>query len=62
MQRGGRASDGRWYAGRGDGRGVWWCRGTGCVERLSVAHLARALKCAVNDGDLAQLRAAVTGS
>jgi hypothetical protein len=52
MLRAGRDADGQWYVGRGNGRGVWWCRETECGAALRVGHLARALRTPVMAGDL----------
>ncbi|MFY9782713.1 MAG: hypothetical protein WAK12_04170 [Acidimicrobiales bacterium] len=56
MVRAGRDALGRWYLGRGVGRGVWWCREGHCEEGLRVTHLARALKSSVLASDVALLR------
>jgi predicted RNA-binding protein YlxR (DUF448 family) len=61
MLRAGRGVDGQWYVGRGSGRGVWWCKELDCSESLQVGHLARALKSAVREADLEDLRALVGG-
>ena len=62
MVRAGREPDGRWYTGRGAGRGVWWCVGPGCVGALGVGHLARALRAPAGEGDLEALVALVNES
>jgi len=59
MTRAGR-SDGSWYLGRGLGRGLWWCDAE-CSTGLRVGHLARALKSAATEDDLAAVRALETG-
>ena len=46
MLRAGRRLDGRWYLGRGPGRGVWWCQESTCGAELAVGQLARALRSA----------------
>jgi predicted RNA-binding protein YlxR (DUF448 family) len=61
MLRAGRGLDGQWYVGRGNGRGVWWCKESDCSELLHVGHLARALKSAVREADLQDLLALVNG-
>jgi len=63
LLRAGRDLDGRWYLGRGDGRGVWLCQGSKCVQELRASHVARSLRTAVSEGDVATVRAlAVSGS
>jgi hypothetical protein len=57
MLRAGRRLDGRWYLGRGPGRGVWWCQESTCGAELAVGQLARALRSAAGRSDLESLRA-----
>jgi predicted RNA-binding protein YlxR (DUF448 family) len=47
LHRAGRNTDGQWYVGRGNGRGIWWCKESDCGTLLRVVHVARALRTAV---------------
>ncbi|HEY1222320.1 MAG TPA: YlxR family protein [Acidimicrobiales bacterium] len=58
LVRAARDGDGRWYLGRGTGRGVWWCADSGCGEELQNGQLARSLRTAVSEGDAVALREA----
>lgn len=49
LTRAGRASDGVWYIGRGDGRGLWWCSTGACVQQLNRGHAQKAIRRGLND-------------
>ena len=56
MVRAGRDATGSWHLGRGAGRGVWWCKDGVCASELCVGHVARALRSAVRESELATIR------
>jgi predicted RNA-binding protein YlxR (DUF448 family) len=56
MVRAGRDDRGRWYQGRGVGRGVWWCDLESCEAQLGPLHLARSLRTTVLESDVVALR------
>ena len=62
MVRAGRRGDGQWYVGRGPGRGLWWCDAPDCASALGAAHVARALRLAPSEDDVAAVRALGLGA
>jgi len=56
MVRAGRDAQGAWYLGRGVGRGVWGCKEGHCEEEVRVTHVARALRGAAHESDVAALK------
>jgi hypothetical protein len=61
MVRVGRDAKGKWYLGRGTGRGVWWCNAKACEAVVGIAHVARALKTTVFESDVVALQGLATG-
>ncbi|MGB8180147.1 MAG: hypothetical protein WCF63_08280 [Acidimicrobiales bacterium] len=61
LVRAGRTAHGTWYLGRGEGRGVWWCRDRACGGEVRVTHLARALRAGVGESEVAVVRGLATG-
>lgn len=56
LQRAGLDDRGQWYLGRGDGRGLWWCREGECASGVDLARASRALKRALRAEDVQGLR------
>ena len=56
LQRAGLDAANQWYLGRGEGRGLWWCREGECASGVSLAQASRALKRDLRAEDVQGLR------